>query len=180
MIHPSKASLELHARAALAFKAALAQLSAIRVRDMQINTAGHASEIDILAEIDVYCHSHKLACKVLASETPHEIQAALDDLNRVLLTLEGKVTPVLIAPLFSPASQVLCEKSHAGYIDLTGNVRLIIDQVFLAKHAVPHRTVTRSAAQSKRNAKQAAAEGTVPRMPPAGVKIHHTASAHGD
>ena len=180
MIHPSKASIELHTRAALAFKTALAQLSAVRIRNMQINTAGHTSGIDILAEIDVYCHSYQLACKVLAGDTPSEIETALDDLNRNTPAVEGQVMPVLIAPLFSPASQLLCAKNHAGYIDLTGNARLMIDQVFLAKHAIPHRTASRAAARSKRGTKRDAAEGTVPRMPPAGVAMHHTASAHGD
>ena len=63
----------------------------------------------------------------------------------------GDTMPVLIAPYLSPEAQALCNESKTGFIDLEGNVRLALGEVFIVKRTMPtsrnqHRSTTAWAA----------------------------------
>lgn len=182
MIHTQKPSFELSERATLAFKAALNQISAIELKEIDSNTASQKEGmegIDILARIEVYCHCHKLACKVLTFGTEEEIRAAIDELNSSIACMDCEAIPVLIAPLLSPEAQAFCLQNKAGFIDLEGNVRLTVDQVFVAKRSLSHRSVNRSASA----ARAARTRGSrAKRIPPASVGTPRPGAAvsHGD
>ena len=89
-----------------------------------------------MARIDVFGHSHTLACEVNSDLSPSKVRASLKKMQDCAAHLAGQTTPVLIAPYFSPEAQALCKESHAGFLDLEGNARLSLGQVFIGKRSM--------------------------------------------
>jgi len=118
-----------HAVAAL--KALLAQVSAIKLREVRIECSAPSRELLIVAYVDVYQHSHTLVCAVKESDDPENVSDALAELLYRAAELPSHATPVFIAPRVSAAAQALCSGSHAGFLDLEGNARLHLDDVFI-------------------------------------------------
>ncbi|MDE3188637.1 MAG: hypothetical protein KGM96_14075 [Acidobacteriota bacterium] len=132
-----KKSLEITAVEAL--KELLQQVSAIKLRDIKFMSPDSAGESDILVHIDVYGHSHLLVCKVKSSGDLRPVRSALSKLKEYAGHVAGEITPILIAPQLSPEAQALCRESSAGFLDLQGNARIILDEVFFAKRSLPQR-----------------------------------------
>ncbi len=130
---PAKAqSLNLpseHAVAAL--KTLLAQVSAIKLREVRIECSAPSRELLIVAYVDVYQHSHTLVCAVKESDDPENVHDALAELRCRASELSSHATPVFIAPRVSAAAQALCSGSQAGFLDLEGNARLHLDDMFI-------------------------------------------------
>ena len=131
-----RAASELEVRAAAALRALLEQVSAVKLRELKHEppARGHAAEI--VARIDVFGHSHTLACEVNADTRPSKVRASLRKLQDCASHLAGETTLVLIAPYLSPEAQTLCKESHAGFLDLEGNARLSLGQVFIGKRSM--------------------------------------------
>ena len=127
---------ELEQRAAAALKALLGQVSAVKVREMKSEPPVHGHCVEIVANIDVYGHNHTLACEVNADARPSKVRASLRKLQELAAHQAGQTTPVLIAPHLSPEAQALCKESHAGFLDLEGNARLNIGEVFIGKRSL--------------------------------------------
>lgn len=132
-----KKSLEIMAVEAL--KELLQQVSAIKLRDIKLMSPDSAGESDILVHIDVYGHNRMLVCKVKSSGDLRPVRSALGKLKEYVGHVAGEITPILIAPQLSPEAQALCRESSAGFLDLQGNARIILDEVFFAKRSVPPR-----------------------------------------
>jgi hypothetical protein len=134
------AANELEARAAEALKLLLEQVSAVKLKEMkrESQARGSAAEVvtPILAHIDVYGHSHTLACGVNADTRPSKVRASIKKLQECAAHLAGETTLVLIAPYLSPEAQTLCKQSHAGFLDLEGNARLSLGEVFIGKRSM--------------------------------------------
>jgi hypothetical protein len=130
---PAKAqSLNLpsdHAVAAL--KTLLAQVSAIKLREVRIECSAPSRELLIVAYVDIYQHSHTLVCAVKESDDPGNVTDALAELRYRAAELSAHATPVFIAPRVSAAAQALCSGDHAGFLDLEGNARLHVDDMFI-------------------------------------------------
>ena len=124
----------LEARAAEALREVLNQVSTIKVRDLR--RPSKAPGRAIVAHIDVLGHSHTLACKVEASGEISRVNAALTELETGAAHRGADATPVLIAPYLSQEAQALCKQSHAGFLDLEGNARLMIGEVFIVKRSL--------------------------------------------
>jgi hypothetical protein len=60
-------------------------------------------------------------------------------LKKLQARFPGATTPVLIAPELSEEAQALCRDSNTGFLDLEGNARLYLDEVFIVKRSLPHR-----------------------------------------
>jgi hypothetical protein len=132
-----KKSLEI--RAVEALKELLQQVSAIKLRDIKLMSPDSAGESDILVHIDVYGHDRILVCKVKACGDLRPVRSALRKLGEHAVHIAGDITPVLIAPHLSAEAQTLCRESKAGFLDLEGNARIVLDEVFFAKRSVPQR-----------------------------------------
>jgi hypothetical protein len=52
-------------------------------------------------------------------------------------SLDSDTTPVVIAPYLSPEAQAICKQSRVGFLDLEGNARLSVDEVFIGIHSHP-------------------------------------------
>lgn len=158
-------------RAITALNSLLMQVSAITLKEIGLGwPVGEAGEppreIDILAHVEVLGRNHTLACQISASSAPLQVRAALEELCSYAAFLPGKVTPVLILPVLSPEARRLCDECQAGFLDLRGNGRLALDEVFISMrslprhplhhHASPH-PVMRSAAPGGRESSASSA-----------------------
>jgi hypothetical protein len=138
---------ELEVRAAEALKSLLEQVSAVKLKEMKRESAtgGRAAEVathvatHIEAHIDIYGHSHILACEVNADTRPSKVRASIKKLQDCAAHLAGETTLVLIAPYLSPEAQALCKENHAGFLDLEGNARLTLGEVFIGKRSLRQR-----------------------------------------
>jgi hypothetical protein len=133
-------------RAVAAFNSLLAQASAIHLTEIGVGwpvAAGEAAwrEIDILAQVEVFGRSHTLACQVSSDSDAQHVRTALEQLRNQIAFLPGKVTPVLILPVLSPEVQALCEGSNAACLDLHGNGRLAVDEIFISIRSLPRRVL---------------------------------------
>jgi hypothetical protein len=138
----SDARQDLEVRAAAALKAVLAEVSTIKVKEIR-----HESpERGLMAYVDVFGHRHTLACDVQTDGQPGHVRSALEELRRGAGRHAGDAMPVIIAPYLSPEAQELCKENKAGFLDLEGNARLALGEVFIVKRTLPHREQHRSTA----------------------------------
>jgi hypothetical protein len=77
-----------------------------------------------------------LACEVNTDTRASKVRASIRKLQECAAYLAGETTPVLIAPYLSPETQALCKESHAGFLDLEGNARLSLGEVFIGKRSM--------------------------------------------
>jgi hypothetical protein len=132
---------EFETRATEALKALLGRVSAIKLRDLERVSPPRARFAAILAHIEVFGHSHILACEVDPEVDPYgepdQLRAMLRELQVDAASLASGATPVLIAPYLSPEAQAICKQSHVGFLDLEGNARLSVGEVFIGIHSHP-------------------------------------------
>ncbi|HWG20179.1 MAG TPA: hypothetical protein VG225_06580 [Terracidiphilus sp.] len=124
---------EMESKAAEALNALLHQVSSIKTRDIRFQPVRRKS--DILANIDVLGRSHKLVCSV-ADGDPNEVKKALEKLRTCADGKKTGATPVLITPHLSAQTRAMCEERRVGFLDLEGNARLVVDEVFIGKRSV--------------------------------------------
>lgn len=136
------ATNELEARAAEALREALKQVSTIKVKDLR--WARQAWGPSIVAHIEVLGHSHTLACKVESCGDLGDVERALSKLAPDAARLGADKIPVLIVPSLSAEAQALCKESRASFLDLEGNARLMIDEVFIIKRSLSTRSLQQS------------------------------------
>ena len=141
-MRPGPGANELQLRAAEALKLLLQEVSAVKLKEMK-REAGRAAEI--LAHVDVYGHSHTLACEVNTDARPSKVRASIRKLQDCAAHRADETTPVLIAPYLSPAAQTLCKQSHAGFLDLEGNARITLGEVFIGKRSMRQRSAVQGA-----------------------------------
>jgi hypothetical protein len=130
---------ELRALAIKALKEALQEVSGIKVKEIRPESPGRHGTKDIIANVDVYGHSRTLVCKVREDTETLRVRRTLKELNKLVRTRAEDMMPILIAPSLSQEAQTLCTESNAGFLDLEGNVRLVMKEVFIAKRSLPHR-----------------------------------------
>ena len=131
------ARIEMNFRAAEALKSVLSQVSTLKLKEIRRASAGAGGGAGFVACVDVLGRSHTLACAVKTDARPGSLPEALKELHE----RAGDATPVLIASYLSPEAQALCKESHAGFLDLEGNARINIGEVFIGKRTFAHRHV---------------------------------------
>ena len=131
-----RAATQFEHRATEALKALLEQVSAVKLKEMKTEPPVRGRAAEILVQIDIYGRSHTLACEVNADTRPSKVRASLKKLRDCAAHLAGEATPVFIAPYLSPEAQAICKESHAGFLDLEGNARLSVGEVFIGKRSM--------------------------------------------
>ena len=149
---PGNKRHELEIRAAEALKAALGEVSTIKVREIRHDWPEASRDAGFTAYVDVFGRHHTLACDVETDAQPHRLRSALDELRHGVSRLHGDATPVIIAPHLSAEAQALCKENKAGFLDFEGNVRLSLGEVFIVKRTLPHHGQHRAAPESSRPA----------------------------
>ena len=142
------APTELGARAAEALKTLLSQVSGVRLTEMKREPQARGRAVEIVARIDVFGHTHTLACEVHSDGEPDHVRAALHGLRDSAVRLPAHTTPVLIAPYLSPEAQAFCNENQAGFLDLEGNARLTVGEVFIGTRSLPCHAIGRQSAAS--------------------------------
>jgi len=141
--------------AADALKSVLHHVSQVKIKDIELDSPRADLKVDILAYLDVQGHSHTLVCKVRASGRPDHVRTALKELQGHASEIYPNATPVLIAPYLSEEARALCWESKAGFLDLEGNARLELGDVFIGKRSLPQATHSPDSPISRRRAEDA-------------------------
>ena len=137
----------LETEAAEALRDTLSQISVIRVKEIHVEPHGRIDKT-LIAQVDVTGHAHVLVCKVAGNCDSAHLHRTLIDLQRLTSRFPGATTPVLIAPEMSGEAQTLCSDTNTGFLDLDGNARLYLDEVFIVKRSLPHHNKLPSPAES--------------------------------
>ncbi len=109
----------------------LEQVPTIRLVSIDHEAHDHNRRADVVAHLDLAGTSHALLCAVTSSGQPRHVRTALLQLRNDIAHREPQATPVLIAPYLSHDAQALCREHNVGFLDLTGNARLIFGGVFI-------------------------------------------------
>lgn len=150
-------------RAVAALNSLLTQASSINLKEIGIGwpVAGReasGSEIDILAHVEVFGRGHTVACQMTSGSGSEHVRMALKQLRDQIAFLPGRVTPVLILPVLSREAQAVCEENNTGCLDLHGNGRLAIDEVFVSMRSLPRRASHQAASISATSPRHSAAQ----------------------
>lgn len=132
--HPETEAIE-------ALRETLRQISVIKVKQICVDRHGHRGEKTILGHIEIYGHAHLLACKVVSACDPQHLNKALRELKEMEKERGVVVIPVLIAPSMSAEAQTVCRESNIGFLDIEGNARLYLDEVFIVKRSLHHKSI---------------------------------------
>lgn len=164
---------DLEARATEALRVLLGQVSVIKLKEIQREPQGAGSDICILAHIDVLGHSHILACEVKANARPENLRTALRELRDSAAQFDLTATPVLIAPYLSPEAQAMCKEGHADFLDLEGNARLALGEVFIGKRSLSQSASHRSSSTWTQAEAPKVSEGFPPATAAAAPLAYH-------
>ena len=118
-----------------ALRGTLQQISVIKVKEIAIDRHGHRGET-ILCHVEIYRHAHLLACKVVSSCEMSRVKRVVDELKAIERERGVVVLPILIAPTLTEEAQALCRDKNVGFLDLDGNARLYLDEVFIVKRSL--------------------------------------------
>lgn len=123
----------LETEAAQSLRDTLRQISVIKVND--ISRMGNT----LMAHVEIYGHAHLLVCKVAENCNSAHLRRVFMELRKLHANSPVATTPILIAPdLSSEEAQALCRETNTGFLDLEGNARLYLDEVFICKRSLPH------------------------------------------
>jgi hypothetical protein len=131
----------LESEAIEALRNTLGQISVIKVKDISLEQHGKSGEKTILGHVEIYGHTHLLACKVVNRCEMPAMKRAVRELDRVQKCRGVVVTPILIAPTMSDEAQTLCRENNVGFMDLDGNARLYLDEVFIVKRSLHQKKI---------------------------------------
>jgi hypothetical protein len=127
----------VRSQAVEALRSVLQQVSQIKLNQLDVSAPHPDLKVDILAHISVHGHSHTLVCKVRASGRPDHVRMALEEFQGDSAQFSSNATPVFIAPYLPEESKALCWESKAGFLDLEGNARLDLGEVFIGTRSSP-------------------------------------------
>ena len=131
----------LDTQAIEALRETLRQISVIKVKQICVDRHAHRGEKTILGYIEIYGHAHLLACKMVCDcDLPH-LKRAVRELQQIEKERGVVVMPILIAPSMSEEAQALCHENNIGFLDIEGNARLYLDEVFIVKRSLHHKTI---------------------------------------
>jgi hypothetical protein len=130
----------LESEAIEALRETLRQISVIKVKDICLDCPRHR-EKTILGHIEIYNHAHLLACKVVDTCEETSLKRAVRKLGGIQKHRGVVVNPILIAPNMSDAAQTLCRENNIGFLDLDGNARLYLDEVFIVKRSLHRKRI---------------------------------------
>ncbi len=82
----------------------------------------------------------------MSRKTPASCAPRCASLQRTAQDFNADATPVLIAPHLSPEAQALCKETRVAFLDLEGNARLFVGEVFIVMRSLPCLTAERLAA----------------------------------
>ena len=143
MLKPDYLMKNIEGQATQALRLLLGQVPAIQLVDLECHESGLGQGTRIVLHIDVSGRSHALVCAVKSTGQPRHVRVALLQLRHEMAQHTQDVTPVFIAPYWSPAAQALCREQNVAFLDFEGNARLIFDSVFIERQVASKPAVNR-------------------------------------
>jgi hypothetical protein len=86
---------------------------------------------DLSLDVRIGGKTKRLICEVKAVGEPRYLYQAIAALKGI--RKEEKVYPIVVAPYISPEGQRICREAGVGFVDLSGNVFLRFDSVFIER-----------------------------------------------
>ena len=128
-------------RASEALKAVLGASSWVRLTELKCEPPSRGRAARILARIDVLGRIHTLVCEVKARENLEQLQAEVENLRVQDVCADApdrqaQSTRVIIAPYLSPEAQALCKETNTCFVDLEGNARIALGEIFIGKRTM--------------------------------------------
>jgi hypothetical protein len=133
---------DLGSRAARALRALLNQVSVIRLIDIRSEASDSGGDCVLIADIDVLGRRYTLAADVRPAVPPESLRSLFK--ASVGSEMEARI---IIAPHLSAEAQALCKLNHAGFLDLDGNARISLGEVFIGRRSTACRPAHRPADQ---------------------------------
>ena len=91
---------------------------------------------DFMVELEVAGRAKTLLVELRSNGQPRHARDAVNSLVRQNDELPGAY-PIFMAPHISPKSAELCEEAEVGYLDFTGNCRIVFDSVYIERSGSP-------------------------------------------
>lgn len=132
-------SNDLESRARVALQTLLRQVSTIELKGMEMKVPDAGWEMNFVARIGVLSRPHTLACSISSSGDALTVRKTLREMQQNSAICSDGSIPVIIAPYLSPELRTLCIENKIGYVDLEGNARLLLGEVFISKRSLPRR-----------------------------------------
>jgi hypothetical protein len=126
---------EIQGRAVEALKSALSSVSSAKLVEVRRPSHAKLGRLGFLAYVIVFGRTHTLACHIRESVESVNLDAALGRFRE----RAGGATPVLIAPYLSFKAQSICKKCNAAFLDLEGNARIVLGEIFIGRRSIPAR-----------------------------------------
>lgn len=86
---------------------------------------------DLSLDVRIGGKTKRLICEVKAVGEPRYLYQAIAALKGI--QKEEKAYPIVVAPYISPEGQRICREAGVGFVDLSGNVLLQFDSVFIER-----------------------------------------------
>jgi hypothetical protein len=120
------------ARAAEALRSVLTHVSGVKLRNIDVEPSKSEQCVDILAQVQIYGRDHTLACILVSNDQPEHVRESVVGFCNSTAKAGGNTTPVVIASRLSTDLQKVCRETSAGMLDLSGNARIEVGDVFIA------------------------------------------------
>ncbi len=128
----------LESQAVAALKETLRQVSVIQVKEVKVEHLGQCGKKKVIAHVDIFGHPHMLVCNLEKNTDSPGVRKELLELRNLITAGSLDATPVLIAPSLSSELQALCRDNDIGFLDLDGNARIYLNEVFIVKRSFTH------------------------------------------
>ena len=155
----------------------LAQVPSIRIKEIVREFLAGPHGPDLLVQIMVAGHRRTLVCEYQDSGQPRFVRTALLQLRDYIAHSGKNMTPMLIAPYLSPETRALCRKQDVSYLDLEGNARLALDDVFIERTVATKPPAERRTLRSLFKPKAARVLKVLLRDPPQPWRVAELATA---
>jgi len=139
----SEPKITTRQRAEEALRSLLSAVSTIKLKEISYLMQRDRSRTRFIAHVDVFGHTRELACEVRSSTLPVNLRKALYELRRTAEQFSANAAPVLIAPTLAPEAQAICKECSTGFLDLEGNARIAVGEVFIGKRTLARRDFDR-------------------------------------
>ncbi|MHB8911029.1 MAG: type IV toxin-antitoxin system AbiEi family antitoxin [Syntrophales bacterium] len=129
---------ELEQKAAEAIRASLEDVPSVKIKGIETGPDFKGYRADLVTTVSTPTGTTRfLVAEIKATGEPRVAREALNRLWRNWAN-QPDVVPLFIAPYISPKSAEICKQDNAGYVDLAGNCRLVLENVFVEREGRPN------------------------------------------
>ncbi len=87
---------------------------------------------DAIVDFSLMGKPHSLVCEFKSVGQPRHVRTAILQVRDYAAHHPGTI-PLVAAPYLSPESQEMCKAAEVGYLDFQGNVRIVLEGIFIER-----------------------------------------------